>query len=114
MSNLLQYWLPKEMVDHIKEYTGEGEWRNGRYINIRHIPKNDGRYTLLAKIPKVRQLKLSMSHPTKIGSVWYKYPNNKYVVINKGFGDFWTGHHYREGYFCEIFYDNERIVYSLG
>jgi hypothetical protein len=114
MSYVLVSKLPEYVVDYIKLFTGEGCWRNGKYINIHKFLKNDLRYTMLTKMPKVRQLKLSMSHPTKIGSVWYKYPNNKYVVINKGFGDFWTGHQYNEGYFCEIFYNNERIVYYLG
>lgn len=113
MSNLLQYKLPKELVDHVKIYTGEGCWRNGKYLNIGRISKNDKRYNVLKKMPKVRQVILSNSHPTKVGCLWYKYPNNKFIVINKGYGTFWNGYHYVDGYFCETFYDKERKLQYL-
>ena len=110
MTTLLISKLPAELVDHVKLFTGEGVWRNGKYVNIHRIPKTDLRYAILKKMPKIRQVTLSTSHPTKMGCVWYKLPNNKFVVINKGYGDFWNGYHYINGYFCEMFYNKERTL----
>ena len=44
MTHQLITKLPSEIVDIIKLYTGEGCWRNGKYINIHRIPKSDDRY----------------------------------------------------------------------
>jgi hypothetical protein len=110
MTSLLIYKLPVEIVDHVKLYTGEGEWRNGRYVNIYRILKEDLRYAMLKKIPKIRQLNLDLINKTKIGSVWFKFPNNKFMVINKGVGNFWTGYYYINGCFCEMYYNQERTL----
>jgi hypothetical protein len=59
MTDLLQEKLPKEIVDVIKLYTGEGEWRNGRYINIRKIPKDDFRFHMLKMRPRIKQIHYS-------------------------------------------------------
>jgi hypothetical protein len=110
MTSLLICKLPVEIVDHVKLYTGEGEWRNGRYVNIHRIPNDDSRYTMLKKIPKVRQLILDFSNKTRIGCVWFKFPNNKFVVINKGSGTFWNGYYHINGCFCEMYYNQERTL----
>jgi hypothetical protein len=82
MTELLQYWLPNEIVDVIKLYTGEGCWRNGKYINIHRIPKDDFRYAMLAKKPKIKQLCYDSANIARMGSVWFKIYNGKFVVLN--------------------------------
>ena len=82
MTEMLQYWLPKEIVDIIKLYTREGCWRNGKYINIHRIPKNDFRYAMLEKKPKIRLLKYDSSNSALMGSTWFKLYTGKFVVLN--------------------------------
>ena len=50
MTDLLISKIPKEIVDVIKLYTREGCWRNGKYITINKIKKDDYRYLILSKI----------------------------------------------------------------
>lgn len=82
MTDLLQYRLPKELVDIIKLYTGEGCWRNGKYINIHRIPKNDFRYAMLIKRPRIKMLCYDRSRLAFMGSVWFKLQTGKFVVLN--------------------------------
>jgi len=82
MTELLQYWFPKEIVDIIKLYTGEGCWRNGKYINIHRIPKIDFRYAMLAKRPKIKQLCYDWSRAAFMGCAWFKLHTGKFVVLN--------------------------------
>jgi hypothetical protein len=102
--------IPKALVDHIKLFTGEGCWRKGKYINIHRIPKNDHRYAMLMKMPKIKQVSLSVTPSSLAGCVWYKLKNNKFVVINSGYGYFWNGTHHLEGYFWEMYYNEKRIL----
>jgi hypothetical protein len=110
MTSLLIAKLPEYVVDHVKLFTGEGCWRNGRYLNIHRIPKNDHRYILLKKMPRIKQVVLTVSNPTRVGSVWYKLNNGKYVVIRTGQGDYWNGHHYVTGNFWEMYYNEKRVL----
>lgn len=47
MADLFSRRLPQELVDIVKEFTGEGLWRNGTFVSIGRIAKNDPRYDLL-------------------------------------------------------------------
>jgi len=82
MTDLLQYRLPKEIVDIVKLYTGEGCWRNGKYIHIHRIPKDDFRYAMLTRKPKIKTLRYDSSTSEMMGSVWFKLCNGKFIVLN--------------------------------
>ena len=56
MTYVLRSKLPVELVDYVKLFTGEGVWRNGKYINIHRIPKLDYRYEMLLSRPKIKQI----------------------------------------------------------
>jgi hypothetical protein len=103
MTDLLQYWLPKEIVDIVKLYTGEGWWRSGKYINIHRIPQNDFRYAILTKRPRIKLLCYDSSNTALMGSVWFKLHTGKFVVLNlkeKKTGNFiyyiWEMHYNQE------------------
>lgn len=106
MSNLLQEKLPTYVIDVIKLYTGEGEWRNGRYINITKIPKNDYRYHMLKKRPRIKQVRYSTHPPTKAGTVWFKV-DGKFMVISVTNKSVWNGTHNISGYFWEVYYNEK-------
>jgi hypothetical protein len=113
MSYVLRSVLPTECVDIIKEYTGEGCWRNGKYINIHLIPKDDFRYKMLLKRPRIRQLKYNCPAPFKCGSAWFKLQNGKFMVINVLNGNFWNGVFYEYGDLLEIHYNEKKIQRRL-
>ena len=103
MTDLLQYRLPKEIVDIIKLYTGEGCWQNGKYINIHRIPQNDFRYAMLTKRPRIKLLCYDCSRAAFMGCVWFKLHTGKFVVLNlkeKKMGEFtyyiWEMHYNQE------------------
>lgn len=76
------FHLPPEIVDVIKTYTGEGVWRNGKFVNIHKIAKSDSRYSILLKMPKIKQVYNSdINNPIK-GCVWFKTAAGKFMVIN--------------------------------
>jgi hypothetical protein len=110
MAYVLRSVLPEYIIDIIKEYTGDGCWRNGKYINIRRIPKDDPRYQMLKKRPKIKQLRYDTVGDLKAGCVWFKLPNNKFVVINVLRGRHWIGDHRIEGDFWELSYNGEKII----
>jgi hypothetical protein len=100
---MLQYRLPKEIVDIIKLYTGEGCWQNGKYINIHRIPQNDFRYAMLTKRPRIKLLCYDCSRAAFMGCVWFKLHTGKFVVLNlkeKKMGEFtyyiWEMHYNQE------------------
>jgi hypothetical protein len=115
MSNLLQEKLPKYVVDVIKLYTGEGEWRNGRYVNIKKIPKNDCRYDVLKKRPRIKQIHHTSSLPTKAGCVWFKV-NGKFMVLSVCDQTIWSGNGMNRisGYFWEMHYNEDNTRVYLG
>jgi hypothetical protein len=111
MSDVLIAKLPEYVVDHIKLFTGEGCWRNGKYINIHRFPKNDQRYKMIEKMPRIKQIILAVTHQTKVGCVWYKLDNGKFVVIMTGQGDYFNqNHRYAQGNFWEMHYNEKRIL----
>jgi hypothetical protein len=76
------FHLPTEIVDVIKTYTGEGLWRNGKFITIHKISKSDKRYEMLLKRPRIKQVyHCDKNNPVK-GSVWFKTETGKFIVIN--------------------------------
>jgi hypothetical protein len=81
MASQLINKLPAVIIDHIKLFTGEGYWQNGKYIN--RIPKNDYRYEILHRRPKIKQVTNGCNKDFPIrGTAWFKLPNNKFMVIN--------------------------------
>ena len=115
MSNLLQEKLPKYVVDVIKLYTGEGEWRNGRYVNIKKIPNTDCRYQMLKKRPRIKQIHHTSSLPTKAGCVWFKV-NGKFMVLSVSDQIIWSGNGINRisGYFWEMHYNEDNTKVYLG
>jgi len=117
MSNALVSKLPEYLVDHIKLFTGEGEWRNGKYVNIRRIDKSDSRYSLLKKRPQIKQITYNFSGKVRFrkhfraGCVWFKLNNNKFVVLTCGKGNFWNGLDYVDSCYWEMQYNNSIEIY---
>jgi len=105
--------LPKEIVDIIKLYTGEGLWRNGKYINIHRIPKNDFRYEILKKRPKIKQLPYNIVNHTFCGTTWFKLDNGKFVVIKVGEMTIYNGIIHVTDYFWKMYYNKEEMTQYL-
>ena len=116
MSYVLRSILPTYLVDHIKLYTGEGAWRNGKYINIHRIPLNDPRYEMLRKRPKIKQLINEASTPEQPlrGCAWFKTPSNKFMVITVRYGRSWYMTPTRYGHFWEMHYDKTVVESYIG
>ena len=112
-SDVLVAKLPKDIVDVIKLYTGEGCWRNGKYINIKRIPKKDARYAMLKSRPLIKQVYNECRQCCVKGSVWFKLDTGKFVVINSGFGYVWNGYQYITGEYWEMHYNKERTLKFL-
>jgi len=110
MAYALRSVLPSCIVDIIKEYTGEGCWRNGKYINIHRISKEDYRYQMLRRRPKIKQLQYDPVGDLKVGSTWFKLSNKKFVVINVFRGKHWNGDFYIHGDFWEMHYNGEKLI----
>jgi hypothetical protein len=56
MADLFARRLPQELVDIVKEFTGEGLWRNGTFVSIGRIAKNDPRCDLLRSRSLIEQV----------------------------------------------------------
>jgi hypothetical protein len=110
MTHVLRIVLPAVVVDIIKEFTGEACWRRGKFIHIHRIPRNDFRYIMLQRRPKIKQLNYDPVGDLKAGCAWFKLPNNKFVVINVLKGRCWINDHYEEGDFWEMRYNGEKII----
>jgi hypothetical protein len=74
--------IPPELIDVIKQYTGEGLWRNGKFILISRIPRHDIRYGMLTKRPRIKQVYSEVIDHSRKGSVWFKTAAGKFMVIN--------------------------------
>ena len=114
MTELLQAKVPKELVDIIKLYTGEGVWNNGKYINIIRIPKDDPRYSILKSRPRIKQIKNSSTDQSKQGCVWFKLPTGKFMVITMREGRERTETGYLDGLFWELFYNKKSTILYMG
>jgi hypothetical protein len=106
--------LPKEIVDIIKLYTGEGCWRNGKYINIHRIPKNDIRYEMLKKRPRIKQIPYNNVGQSYCGTTWFKLDNGKFIVIRVGEMTISTLFGRVTGHFREMYYNKEKSVFNLS
>ena len=112
MTHQLITKLPLEIVDIIKLYTGEGCWRNGKYINIHRIPKSDERYLMLKK-RRVIQVKNEIISSTLRGMAWFKDDYGKFMVINSGFMKYWNGINFTEGHLWELRYNGKVTTHVL-
>ena len=113
MAHVLRSVLPAYIVDIIKEYTGEGCWRNGKYINIHKIPKSDPRYQMLKNRPKIKQLNYDTCFSLKAGSAWFKISTGKFIVITVVQGQASNGTYYPTGDLWEMNYNREKIIHYL-
>jgi hypothetical protein len=100
--------LPLEIIDIIKTYTGEGIWRNGKFITIHKISKSDNRYKMLLKRPRIKQVhNCDMKNPLK-GCVWFKTTSGKFIVINVMINySFRVGDMYHRADLWEMHYNKE-------
>jgi hypothetical protein len=113
MTYVLRSKLPAVLVDHIKLYTGEGLWRNNKYIHIHPIPRDDFRYAILKCMPKIKQVTNSSDskeHP-KRGCVWFKMPTGKFVVITVRYCHVRIGHQMSiQSYTWEMNYNEKSLI----
>ena len=113
MTSVLRLVMPVDIVNYIKLFTGEGCWRNGKYIHIHRIPRDDPRCELLLSKPKIRQLGNNFNHNNPIrGSTWFKLPNNKFMVINVQHENSINGIYYNT-FIWELYYDQKKIALAL-
>jgi hypothetical protein len=84
MADIFAHHLPQELVDIIKEFSGEGLWRNGTFISIGRIAKNDPRYAILQSRSLIEQVhtenKVSMRQPV-LSRLALINPEGKRIVI---------------------------------
>jgi hypothetical protein len=82
MSDLISLILPADLIPIIKEYTGEIRIRNGR--PMKQFKSNDRRYSMLRRIPKIRQLNTATNlEYEKRGAVWFKTSDkSRHIVIS--------------------------------
>jgi hypothetical protein len=116
MSYVLRTILPTAIVDHVKLYTGEGVWRKNKYINIHRICRDDPRYDMLRKRPRIRQIindGTTYDSPFR-GCAWFKLPNNKFMVITVRQGKSWHNQPSVYGYLWEMHYNNNISTVYLG
>jgi len=114
MTNVLRTVLPKDVVDVIKLYTGEGHWRNGKYVHIHRIPKSDPRYAVLYRRPVIKQVHNDHFGKPYRGCVWFKLPTGKHMVIGVREGYAWiSGHYQGSGHYWELNYNQEKTILQL-
>lgn len=116
MSYVFRSYLPVSIIDHVKLYTGEGFWRKNKYINVYRIPKDDPRYEMLQARPKIKQLindASTIGDPLR-GAVWFKLPNQKFVVITVRYGRSWGVSPAIYGTFWEMHYNSNYQRYYIG
>jgi hypothetical protein len=104
------FQLPLEIIDIIKTFTGEGIWRNGKFITIHKISKFDIRYKMLLKRPRIKQVhNCDKNNPLK-GCVWFKTNRGKFIVINAMINcSFRIGDMYHKADIWEMHY-NEQLT----
>jgi hypothetical protein len=106
--------LPRELVDHIKIYTGEVYWRNGKIYKVKKIDKTDHRYTILRNMPKIKQVHNESFEHRKRGLVWFKLENGKHVTISVGYKRVWYGAARVDGHFWELQYNQTCLNQLIG
>ena len=91
-------------------------WRKGKYVNIYRIPRDDPRYEMLRCRPMIRQVineSSSREYPLR-GSVWFKLPNKKFMVITVRNGKSWYSQPSIYGLIWEMHYDGKTCSVYLG
>jgi hypothetical protein len=107
------FHLMKEIVNIIKIYTGEAYWRNGEFKLVRRILKTDERYAMLKKRPRIKQLfNNNIINPVR-GSVWFKLPTGKFMVINIISGSYRVGINQYHGTFWEMRYNQNVTIFRV-
>lgn len=106
--------LSTELIDHIKLFSGEGHWRDGKYMTI--IPKDDYRYKMLKRKPRIRQLSSNFDkHLDRLrGCVWFKLPNGKFFMVNIIYKRQHIGASYHEAFYRETYYDSKAVIELIG
>lgn len=113
MSHVLRSLLPVHCVDIVKEYTGEGCWRNGKYINIHRIQKTDCRYEMLRKKTRIKQLCYDSMSGLMAGCAWFKLQSGKFIVINVMHGKIWNGNYYEVRDLWEMNYNQAKVRHLI-
>jgi hypothetical protein len=108
-----RFILPPEVIDIVKTYTGEAEWRNGKYVLIRRISRTDERYAMLKKRPLIKQIFHTDVDNNKRGCVWFKLDSGKFLVINVMIGSAFIGAQRYYGTFWEMHYNMNSETYIL-
>jgi hypothetical protein len=85
MAHVLRSKLPACVVDCVKLYTGEALWLNKKLIHIHRISKDDYRYTILKKLPLIKQVPNDHANEPRRGCVWFKVSGGKFMVITVRF-----------------------------
>lgn len=114
MTHVMKIRLGEDIYRVIKLFTGEGCWRNGKYIHLHKIPKNDARYAMLEKKPRIKQVYNESNDSPLKGSTWFKLPNGKFIVINVRYGYAWDGNNHIKGLFWEMHYNEEMTAVYMG
>ena len=114
MTHQLRMKLPAAIVDHIKLYTGEGIWRRGKYINIHRIPRNDYRYEVLKRLPRIKQVVNDDDQHKRRGCVWFKLPStSKFMVITVRYTARIRGQIPHNGYIWEMRYSDSEVLHRI-
>lgn len=114
MSYALRSKLPTYVVDHIKLFTGEGFWRNNKYIHIHRITRDDLRYAMLRGLPKIRQVVNTFGlnqHPLR-GCTWFKVNGKKHMVITVRYCRYY-GQIHTENYYWEMHHNQNHIMFPI-
>ena len=112
MTDLLCNKLPIDVVNIIKLYTDELVIRNDKYI--KRIIKNDYRYNMLNKKPRIKQVHNCDNTNNLKGITWFKLKSDKFMVIAVRYKIMFYKNNIRIfGYFHEINYNNNEINYLI-
>jgi hypothetical protein len=115
MSHVLKIKFGQDIHSIIKLYTGEACWRNGKYIHIHKIPKNDPRYAMLRKKPRIKQVHNDNKDDNFKGMAWFKLANGKFVVILVRYGyERVEGNTHILGHFWEMYYNEYKDAVFIG
>jgi hypothetical protein len=114
MTEQLSKKLPNELVDHVKLYTGEAYWTNlGKFQLVYRFSKDDYRYAMLSKRPRVKQILNENYNDHLRGCAWFKREDGRFVVINVRYMHNRSVLGPREGYFWEMYNGDEKTTVFL-
>ena len=114
MTEQLSKKLPNELVDHVKLYTGEAYWTNrGKFQLVYRFSKDDYRYAMLSKRPRLKQILNENYNDHLRGCAWFKREDGRFVVINVRYMHNRSVLGPREGYFWEMYNGDEKTTVFL-